>query len=72
MRPVSPGKVSTVDAFMLWLPGHKALGTGHGPAVWAHQLLVLGVRQETEGALVAPLEVGVLGVELMKKMCHQV
>ena len=59
---MSPGKVCTVDALVLGLPWHEALGTGHGPAVRAHQLLVLGVRQETEGALVAPLEVRVLAI----------
>ena len=68
MRLLSPGEVCTVDSLVLGLPGHEALCTGHGAAVRAHQLLVLRVRQETEGALVAPLEVGVLGVELMKRM----
>ena len=40
------------DALVLRLPGHQALGAGHGPAVGAHQLLVPGVREETKGTLI--------------------
>ena len=46
-----PGKGLAADSLVLWLPGHQALGAGHGAAVRTHQLLVLWIREESKGTL---------------------
>ena len=47
-----PGEVLAADSLVLRLPGHQALGAGHGAAVRTHQLLVLRIREETKGTLI--------------------
>ena len=49
--PLPVGELLAADALVLRLPGNQALGAGHGPAVGAHELLVLRVGQEPERTL---------------------